>query len=177
MCLAKILDMLKKPATLSIPHPEEPRNPLATIDSVSFYLVLEKWFSDWGVPAEYQDFWRRWPVVLVPNLTYLGNPYPALTWGDQTELDPTWCNPGVLAHEMAHKSWSQLTEWQRSAFNTAYTRLAIGEDKLLNFCWHQIAYMRTTWGQNNNIEGHADCYRYLGKKMPQELKEFYPRLF
>jgi len=159
-----------KPLPLTIPHPEEAQNSQPVIDNISFYLVLERWFVEWGVPVEYQDFWRAWPIAIVPNLTYYGNYYPALTWVDRTEIDPTWANPGVLAHEMAHVSYSFLTITDIGQFDITYQE--VKSDALVELLESQNQYMKT-----NTLELHAEVYRYLGQKMPDRLKPFYPKLF
>lgn len=148
---------------LTIPHPEEAPRTLGN--------VINQWLSDWGVPDQPDDYWRLVVrVVLDSTITA-----PAWTVDKVISVRPEWLNPGVLAHEFAHVSWSLLTDQQRNDFSAAYTRL-VTDDKLLAFVYSQTAYMKATWGQNNNIEGHAENWRYLGQSMPRELKQFYPRL-
>jgi len=159
-----------KPPILTIPHPEESRNFQSNIDDLSFFLILEEWFGKWKVPLSYQYFWRARPIVIVPGLAYQGANYPALTWTDRTEIDPTWANPGVLAHEMAHVSYSFLTITDVAQFNITYQE--VKSDALVKLLESQNQYMKT-----NTTELHAEIYRYLGEKMPDKLKAFYPKLF
>ncbi len=148
---------------LTIPHPEEtPR---------THGNVLNQWLADWEVPGQPDDFWHVVVTVKVDDTI----PVPAWTLDKVVSVRHDWLVPGVLAHEMAHVSWSLLSDQQRKDFNAAYIRL-VTDDKLLNFVYSQKAYMKATWGQNNNLEGHADTFRYCGNLMPQELKRFYPRL-
>lgn len=175
MCLDKLFG--KKPIIKVIPHPEEPQNLLATLENTDIYAVFDKWVRDWDVPVPYrEEFWEAWHFILVPNLTYMGNRYPALTWPDRIEIDPQWANPGVLAHECCHVIWAGLREDEQVLFSVAY-RLVLETDALLRFVFSQKPYMQMTLGQNNDREGHADCYRYLGGQMPAILKSYYPKLF
>jgi hypothetical protein len=158
-----------------IPHPEEKRNAGATSDNIVFPAIFAMWLEDWDVPPQYRGFWNSLPIRLVLNLTYMGIPYPALTWPDRTEIDPTWCNPGVIAHESAHVSWSLLVDDMKEAFSEAY-RVTVTNDKLLHKLFTEKPHMQDEFGKDNNIEGHADCYRYLGQKMPLILRPYYPKL-
>jgi hypothetical protein len=165
-----------RPKALAIPHPEEPRDPLATAENTILAAILAKWFADWEVPGEYQEYWRGCPVILVPNLSYMGQPYPALAWNGRIEIDPTWCNPGILAHENCHIVWAESQEDERVLFSATY-RLALETDPLLKFVYSQKPYMQDRFGKDLDVEGHAECYRYLGQQMPAILKPYYPRLF
>jgi hypothetical protein len=86
-------------------------------------------------------------------------------------VKPPWLNAGVIAHEQAHNSYALLTAAQKAAFSAAYNPL-INTDPLITFL-----YSHNPYGLSSDIEGHAELYRYLGDKMPAQLKQFYPRLF
>ena len=159
---------------LSFPHPEEPKDPLATAENTVLAALLEKWFNGWDVPGEHHDFWRNWPKVLVPSLSYMGNPYPALTWPDRTEIDPKWANPGIIAHESCHVVWPELQEDERTLFGSTY-RLASETYPLVALVKAKMLGKDPAWA-NSPAEIHADCYRYLGQSLPQILKPYYPRL-
>ena len=83
---------------------------------------------------------------------------------------PEWANPGVIAHEMAHISYSFLTITDVAQF--ALTYLPLLADALVKLLESQNQYMKTS-----TVELHAEVYRYLGERMPQSLKTFYPKLF
>ncbi len=163
---------------LKLPHPEETMNMNATIENVNpadLRYIINKWIYDWKVPAEYIPFWCSINITLVTGLTILYNgqfmQVPAATWVEERrmELDPKWCNPGVLAHEFAHISYSLLTPEQKAQFSAKFYYL---RDTDLLTLFEQKPY-----GLTNDMEGHADTYRYMGEGMPQELKVFYFQLF
>lgn len=155
---------------LTLPHPEEPRRPMSVASNVNIQAVKLQWLVQWEVPDKYIEFWdRTTKLVLVENLTYQGKPYPSLKWDDRIDIDPTWANPGVIAHEVAHIQYSMLTEQRKQDFVLAYDSV-IGAP-LLVLLREQKPYCLTSM-----TEMHAECYRYLGLSMPAELKEFYPCL-
>jgi hypothetical protein len=171
-----------KPNFATIPHPEELRNSAATLTNTDVSKVITKWLSDWGVPEPYWDYWKtaidiqvyeRYPQSLIS----MGiNPdTPAATWeaGGKRHLTikPQWLNPGVIAHEQAHNSYSLLTPSQKANFPGVYTPLK-ETDYLI-----KLLYSKNSYGLSNDIEGHAEVYRYIGQRMPGELKLFYPKLF
>jgi hypothetical protein len=100
---------------------------------------------------------------------------PAATWemGGRRFLaiKPQWLNPGVIAHEQAHNSYALLPPEGKAQFAAVYSRLR-GVDPLI--C---LLYSKNRYGLTNDIEGHAEVYRYIGQQMPADLKLFYPRLF
>jgi len=154
----------------TIPYPEEPFNPDATIDNVDVEWVVFEWSFNYNVPSEYVDYWdEHLTIVLKPDL-----PYPAGCWDGghvrYIEAQPGYLNPGVIAHEQAHNSYALLTEGQKAAFNHKYMTLK-DTDRLISHL-----FSINTYGLSNAIEGHAEIYRYLGSKMPEELYPFYPKL-
>jgi hypothetical protein len=60
---------------------------------------------------------------------------------------------------------------RKADFKKAYTPL-INSDPLIVFL-----YSRNTYGLSSVVEGHAEVYRYIGDKMPEKLKPYYPKLF
>lgn len=177
MCWSRIIGFFRKgkKPVLAISHPEEAMNPLATVESTDLTAVLDKWFSDWEVPEADRAFWRSWPIILVPSLTYNGAEYPALTWPDRTDLDPRWANPGVIAHECCHVLWAKFDDPTRAAFSAQYQSLML-TNALLQLMRSQKQYVQMQFGKNLDIEGHAECYRYLGTQMPDDLHVYYEGL-
>ena len=170
------------PKFMSVPHPEEPMNPLATLANTDIEKIIAKWLSDWSVPEQNWEYWKTAIDIQVynsypPSLTSMGvkQDTPAATWeaGGKRHLaiKPQWLNPGVIAHEQAHNSYTLLTPSQRENFSAVYTPL-IETDYLI-----KLLYAKNTYGLSNDIEGHAEVYRYIGQQMPAQLKIFYPRLF
>lgn len=171
-----------KARPLTIPHPEEPVNPSATLANTDVNAIITKWLIDWGVPAQHRDYWKTAIDLQVhdiypDSLIAMGitQDTPAVTWeaGGKRHLaiKPKWLNPGVIAHEQAHNSYALLTSSQKSVFSSAYTSLK-DNDPLI-----KLLYSKNTYGLTNDIEGHAEVYRYIGIHMPPQLITYYPRLF
>ena len=150
----------------SLPHPQETQN----FQDVDLTLLLNNWFAQWGVPYKHRAFWRGWNIVLIKNLSYQGKSYPALTYPDRTEIDPIWANCGVVAHELAHVSWTYLSEEQRLKFESIY--MSLRDSGMIQHMRKQTDYYADT----NMQEAHSECYRYLGQQVNSQLREFYPRL-
>jgi hypothetical protein len=64
-----------------------------------------------------------------------------------------------------------LTPAMKANFSAVYTTLK-NTDPLI-----RLLYSQNTYGLTNDVEGHAELYRYLGEKMPEQLKQFYPKMF
>jgi hypothetical protein len=170
------------PRPLAIPHPEEPMNPLATLANTNVAAIITKWLVDWGVPAQHWDHWKTAIDIQVydiypPSLTAMGvnQDTPAATWEADGKrhlaIKPKWLNPGVIAHEQAHNSYALLNSSQKAAFTAVYTPLK-NTDPVI-----KLLYSKNSYGLTNDIEGHAEVYRYIGQQMPAQLKMYYPELF
>lgn len=148
-----------------IPHPEEPINPLATLENTDLDAVIQKWLTDWEVSNP--EFWDT--VEFKLSYQY---PYPVCTIAQTKEIfvRPEWANPGTFAHECAHISYSLLSPRKKSDFSLAFSEV-IKTDRLVKYLDSKNAYMNT-----NIIEGHAEVYRFLGQLMPESLKTYYPNL-
>jgi hypothetical protein len=85
-------------------------------------------------------------------------------------LKPEFANPGILAHEFSHLSWAQLSEPQKAYFPQDYVEVMLKDD-LLRFLYFQKPFMNASI-----VEAHAEIFRYLGLKMPENLKQYYPFL-
>jgi len=169
----------KKPQVL--PHPEQKPNYAQTANNVDVDELFKDWCALYYVPVVYRNFWREQIDIQVYDaypieIMALGvqSNTPAATWEINGKrylacLAP-WANVGVLAHEMAHCSYALLTLGQKAAFDNAFNVSLVG-DALVMFLDKQNWYMNT-----NNVEGHAEVYRYLGTQMPEELKTFYIKL-
>ncbi len=178
MCLAKIRAFFQKkpgPAAggvkpAALPHEPERPDYSRTLQNVNVSRVLEGWFEGWGVPKKHRKYWRRFKIMI--SYKY-GPEYPAATSSETNEmwLRPEWANPGVVAHELAHESYSRLKKKKKESFEREYRR-RLAEDEMIKYAYGRIDYMKT-----NNIEAHAEIYRYIGQAMPRELKKYYPKLF
>jgi hypothetical protein len=167
--------------SLAIPHPEEPVNPLAMLANTDSIAVLNKWLSDWAVPAQNWDYWKTVIDIQVfdiypENIIAMGinQEIPAATWFADNKrhlvIKTKWLNPGVIAHEQAHNSHWLLAGEQKGQFAAAYKVLK-QTDELVRFLFSK--QVTTT----DDVEAHAEIYRYLGQYMPAQLRMYYPLLF
>ncbi len=162
--------------TQELPHSEESENPLITIDNMDLTGVFNKWFKDWAVPIDFLQLWSGMRIEFDPS-----NPYGAgcCYWWEippRVVFMPSWYTPGALGHEFGHVDYfNYLTLEQQEQFSEAYQRL-MKTDLLLQAMLAQKQYVRDNFGVAFDVEGHAECFRYLGNKMPDELKKFYPHL-
>ena len=154
-----------------LPHPEELVNYDCTMENYNLDVIFQKWYDDYLVPVEYRDYWRNQIEIEVTDTL----PYEAATWEVNGKrhlaVRPEWLNAGVIAHEQAHNSYALLTECEKLAFADLHTKLKKSNEMV------KYLYSINSYGLHNDIEGHAEIYRYLGQGMPQELKQYYPKLF
>ena len=169
------------PVPLTIPHPEETMNPVAKATDVNVPEVIQQWLSVWNVPQQYWDYWKTaidirvvdgWSLDELATGLQITTPAYSMEVNGRRQLHSlaAWFNKGVTAHENCHNTYALLTDDQKAAFTSAYTQL-----KTTGI----IAYLYSinSYGLTNDIEGHAEVYRYLGDQMPEVLKQFYHRLF
>ncbi len=165
-----------------LPHPEEAMNPAATLANTDVSAVIAKWLSDWEVPAQYWDQWKKsvdiqiYEIYPGPILAMgINQDTPAATWEADGKrhlaIKPAWLNPGVIAHEQAHNSYAYLKPNEKSAFSMFYTAFKKSDPFI------QLLYSKNSYGLTNDVEGHAEVYRYIGQQMPAQLKPYYPFLF
>ncbi|QNT75262.1 hypothetical protein [Dehalogenimonas etheniformans] len=167
---------------LIITHPEEAMNPSATLANTNLAEIINKWLADWDVPAQHWEYWKTaidiqvyetYPAFLTTS--GMSQNTPAGAWDADGKrhlaVKPQWLNPGVIAHEQAHNSYALLPPAQKVAFSSAYSLLK-HTDPLI-----RLLYSKNQYGLTNDVEGHAEVYRYLGNQMPVELKMYYPLLF
>jgi hypothetical protein len=166
--LNNIFDAFNKmlnPQAMELPYPEEEPDYTHTITGEE---LLQGFFNRYFIPQVYWNFWRRVTIVVDKTL-----PYPA-GMVSQTKtllLKPEYTNPGILAHEFSHLSYYELNPNKKASFTTEYNS-ALQTDGLLKLLYSKKPYMQT-----NIIEAHAEIFRYLGNKMPEQLKKYYPKLF
>ena len=180
--LNSILNNQAPGKAMTLPHPEEPMNPSATLANTNVAAIIEQWFVHWAVPQQYQDRWKNVIEIQVYDIypasiiaMGLNQDTPAATWEADGKrhmvVKPGWLNPGVIAHEQAHNSYAFLTPAQKSEFASLYRSLK-NSDPLI-----KLLYTINTYGLTNDVEGHAEVYRYIGQQMPEQLKGYYPFLF
>jgi len=177
--ISKETSTIPKPA--GIPHPEESMNPSATLTNINVNEIINKWLTGWEVPNEHWTYWKStidlqvyaiYPASLIAM--GLKPDTPAGTWesGGRRHLaiKPQWLNPGVIAHEQAHNSYALLTSDQKVGYSNVYSTLKNSDPTI------RLLYSKNQYGLTNDVEGHAEVYRYIGQWMPEQLKIFYPRL-
>jgi len=180
--LAMVKRLFRQQTPITLPHPEEPANNSQTVSNTALPSVLQGWFDGWQVPVEHRAFWVEaidvrvydtWPAEMLAG--GLGGNTPAASWEADGKrhlaILAAWLNPGVIAHEQAHNSYALLTEAAKAAFSSEYNRLKSTDPYI------QLLYSINTYGLSSDVEGHAEVYRYLGEKMPEILKRYYPKLF
>jgi len=160
-----------KPVPLTLPYPQESANYSQTVDNVNAPSVIVLWLNSYRVPTEFWNYWQtKIEITIDPNYYY-----PAATWEENgirhLTVRPEWLNAGVIAHEQSHSSFALLTDAEKQAFSLEYTPLK-DTDPLI-----KLLYSTNYYGLTSDVEGHAELYRYLGDKMPQSLKRYYPKLF
>ncbi len=116
-----ILEMLGKkslppvvPPTipLTLPHPEEaPSTTARTIDGIKL-----EWLALWEVPDKNIDFWNTVKIEVTSAVAVADT----ISEWKYIRINPQWINPGVLAHEAAHISYSLLPEQRKQDFILAY---------------------------------------------------------
>jgi len=160
---------------LTLPHPEERENLSQTMTNVNIDDVFQVWYENYNVPIVSRSYFRNTVVVELNDTIQ----YPAGTWEAagirHLQVRPEWCNAGVLAHEEAHCSYALLTEHQKVSFETVYNNAQ--SDPYIVLLHTVNTYMNQTDGLGRHVEGHAELYRYIGlEKLPETLKQFYPKL-
>ncbi len=154
-----------------LPYPEEPPNYIQTVDNISIENTIQNWLIDYFVPKDFWNFWmNKIDIIVDPTISY-----PAGVWEEAgiryMEIKPEYLNSGVIAHEQAHNSYALLSDGEKNKFREDY-HIEKERNKLIKFL-----YSINTYGLTSDIEGHAEIYRYLGYKMPEVLKIYYPKLF
>ena len=159
------------PEHLSVPHPEETPDYSRTIQNTDLDAVLDEWEIKYNVPVGDREYWKT-KIEIKLDATL---PYPAATYDlngiRHLTIKPEWVNPGVIAHEQAHNSYALLTSEQKADFSTTYTPIKTSDPLVV------VLFSKNSYGLTNDIEGHAEIYRYLGADMPEVLKKYYPKLF
>lgn len=155
----------------SLPHPEEPPDYSHTMANTDLNTALDAWAVKYNVPETWRAFWKTKIIITLDDT--IGYPAGTFEQGGIRHLNirPEWVNPGVIAHEQAHNSYALLTGKQKKDFSAAYTPLKTSDPYI------RYLYSTNTYGLTSDIEGHAEIYRYLGERMPEILKQYYPRLF
>ena len=151
---------------VTLPYPEAPVDYSRTIMNTFAGDLLAEWAEAYDVAD--MDFWRRDCDIQVS----LRFSHAACCIGQTRQIwvRPEYANPGVLAHEACHIAWQLLTVEERGYFHATFN-LARQTDEMLKLAWETKPYMRS-----NVVESHADCYRYLGRRMPEVLWKYYPKL-
>ncbi len=166
MCVKGLISKLfAKPDILVLPHPEESPILTGTTENTDIKSVIENWLTAWHVINP--DFWRH-DVDIELSLLFS----PEGTYGQQRliYIHPQWAVPGVIAHGAGHVVYEILSDEEKASFQVEFSK-ALETDKLL-----QLAYAEKPYMQTNAIETHADTYRYLGEKVPESLRKYYPNL-
>jgi hypothetical protein len=168
MCFFKKKTDNKK--TYPFTHPEEPADNSVTMSNYNLDDVFSKWKLNYKVPAEYYDYWRNRIEIEITDT--IGN--PAATWdvpnGRHLAVRPEYLNPGVIAHEQAHNSYALLTDTDKTQFAAKLADLRKSSE-MVKYLYKEKKYAI----HDSDIEAHAEIYRYID--VPDEIKQYYPKLF
>jgi hypothetical protein len=171
MCFKKLIPPIIVP--LKLPFPEEPADYSKTMENISVGGEVLLWLENYKVPKDNWLYWADEGIIIKLTLEIL---YPAQTWADAAgkrhlDVRPEWCNPGVIAHEQAHNSYALLHALAKEDWAVAYKAEA-STNKLL-----QLVFKEHSYAGQDDVEAHAEIYRYLGTSVPDSLKQYYPKLF
>ena len=157
------LKLKEKPAKL--PHPKEPDDYTRTVDNTFIHDIIVKWFMYWDVSDT--SYW----IDDVEIRLDVSMQYPAWSSAESKVIGirPEHCTPGVIAHEAAHVSYGLLNIAEKMQFSSLYCSLK--GTGIVKEILKQHPYAKS-----NDIEAHAEIYRYGGMSMPDILKRFYPKL-
>lgn len=151
-------------------HPEEPSDPTRTMANTTeaeLAATIQKWKDAYQVPVSQTPFWDTMHFQLV-EIAPAGGVAATDSVDKQMWVEPPWMNPGVIAHEMAHYAYWQLTQKQKNSFGDLLSPLRISDPVIM-----AIPNLNAS-----DVEAYADIYRYQGSNMPVSLKPFYtPWLF
>lgn len=154
----------------TIPYPMEKFDSSATLENIDVLQIFES-FLILHINLEHRQFFQEHLQL------YLDDTYPtAGVWEDPEDyyhliMHPGWVNYGVIRHEVAHISFDLLTGDQKILFGSMLVKLKATDELIIRL------FKKYTYGLKNDIEAHAEIYRYLCEQMPEELKQFYPNLF
>lgn len=160
--LNKILNANDAPS--SLPYPEEPPDPNLNLTGQQ---LLQLFFAKYFIPEVHWNFWKSVTVIVDKTLSF---PAGMVSETKTLYLKPEYANAGILAHEFSHLSYALLTNDQKNNFVPEYAR-ALQTDALLKLLSSRNQYMKSSI-----IEAHAEIFRYIGNKMPELLKKYYPKL-
>ena len=148
----------------SLPYPEEPPDPNLRISGEQ---LLQQFFSKYFIPPQHWDFWRTVEIRIDPTFS---SPAGMISQTKTLILRPEYANAGILAHEFSHLSYYLMSEEEKAHFASDYINI-IQKNPLLRFLYFQKPYIKSSL-----VETHAEIFRYLGLKMPEGLKSYYPKL-
>jgi hypothetical protein len=144
-----------------LPHPEEPKGkPVTDIEPVRM-----KWLIDWCVPHDYWNYWMGIDIYLTANVSFANCSDTLIC------VNPEWANPGVLAHECSHRSYSFLDSAEKVSFGYELINQKVNSPMVRQL------FAGNGYGLTSPVEAHAEIYRYLGERMPADLKRYYPKMF
>jgi len=148
-----------------LPHPKEPVDYTRNMDNTSIHGIIVKWFIDWNVTDT--NYW----IDEVDIKLDVSMQYPAWSSAESRVIGirPEHCTPGVIAHEAAHVSYGLLNIEEKMQFSSLY--FSLKNSGIVAEVLKQHPYAKS-----NDVEAHADIYRYASMSMPDVLKRFYPKL-
>jgi hypothetical protein len=186
MCWDRIKNLFKR--EWQPPYPQEPYDPNQVLTNTLTYDVMAEFLAEREVPREYWNFWldhvefkiyESWPDYEPFNWWkysgYISESTPGIAWEDNGIRHVAallgYALPGMIAHECAHLSYGLLSEDEKIEYSNQYQMIKDNDQRIIEL------FKYNSYGLKNDIEAHAEIYRYLGEEMPDILKQFYPKLF
>jgi len=147
-----------------LPYLEEKPDYTMTLNSCNVEDLRTRFYYERNVKD--WDFWDT--VEIIPSVEMH---YPAWTITEVKKIwiRPEWFNVGVLSHEIAHISHNEMNDIDMANF-------VIDLEKFKNNKYIKTLYKQIPYTSTNYIEGHANLYRFICDKLPNELKKYYPHL-
>lgn len=155
---------LKRPKSLT--YPEQPKDESQTL-SFDTEALVDDWLREYGVKDK--SFW--YDVDIEMSMRYYPSPAATDSANKKMWIVPGWGNTGVLAHEMAHISWYQLSQRLKEDYELLYNALKSYDE------WLKLLLKeRPNTDYSGIVEIHAEVFRFLNENMPEPLKPYYPHL-
>lgn len=152
---------------IRLPHPEEK---ISKYGATQEYIegVVNKWLMDWRVPKEYWQFWVDYVDIELSVDVKVAASYQN---GKRRRIlvNPYWLNCGVISHEQGHNSLALLEFHEFKSFPDVLAYHFETND--------MIKYLSKKKDLSDPIEAHAELYRYINERLPDDLKVYYPKLF
>jgi hypothetical protein len=164
MCLEKLKQILGIVSLYDAPYPAESKPKVYAIPTelrqdfyTRYYVTDPEWFT------------VHVSIKIDPNFT--GG---AESLNDAITFNPKYANIPTLAHEMCHSVYSKLTDEQRERFARLLFKI-VPSNRMMELAIKDYGNSKY-WYHVQVCEAHSQIYRFFGKELPDDFREFYPFL-